>query len=683
MLVRKIVTFLIFTCSVMTMEAQSLDERLLLFRNDGNINVFFRSDLDSIVFERYSMGEKVEEESKASIYWKGGKQELSVDQIDFLEYSPSDMPLTESLKSIVIPEQPRLAMLHITGIDAIPNKKNVGVPAWVEVMTGTGGTFFKKKAVIKLQGSTAAQFLKKGFSVEFCEDDWVGDETTDVKIGSWVTQDSYHFKAYYTSYTKGECPVAYKLYDKFMACKPEGHRAPFNDYGIVDDEARCCPDGFPCLVYLNNQFYGIYSWQLKKHRDNYHQKRNETANIHLDGFMGPDELWHGKVSWTSFEVRNPKPKASKWTLLCQDGMAYDGDMPSELMGKDSPYYDDTDINCVNSAAVKQSILSLSSYMGEIEEYETAYKAASESGRGDIQLLKSEIEKRFSVEYLIDYVILVNLLHNTDGMAKNWQWLTWGDIGGTMRWYVCPYDFDSSFGVVSTTAFKFFSARETDFGRWSKTPARYVWDYYLDEMKARYRELRDANVISFATIWGLVEDWTDRIGPANYAREIERWPETPANRKDCISPLWKLTGTEYLTFTDAPSNWSMYTVYSQGALCKYNFRCYRSAQGNNQNHAPNEANSEWWEDMTVAPGTYHEGDIVYDGRINFYQFQALADIEVVRDEADTLRYDHLAGAPFEKLYTGCPYEGGVYDSPERIRQWIQDKIAIMDKQMGYE
>ena len=40
----------------------------------------------------------------------------------------------------------------------------------------------------------------------------------------------------------------------------------------MNNEAKCMPDAFPVIVYQNGEFYGIYAWSLKKHRDNYHMK---------------------------------------------------------------------------------------------------------------------------------------------------------------------------------------------------------------------------------------------------------------------------------------------------------------------------------------------------------------------------------------------------------------------------
>ena len=63
----------------------------------------------------------------------------------------------------------------------------------------------------------------------------------------------------------------------------------------------------------------------------------------------------------------------------------------------------------------------------------------ESGRG----WKAEIEKRFSVEWMVEYVLLMNLLQDGDSISKNIQWATWGAIDGTVKWYPLPYDLDGA------------------------------------------------------------------------------------------------------------------------------------------------------------------------------------------------------------------------------------------------
>lgn len=630
-----------------------------------------------------------------------------VDEADIAEISniimgrASEESLEWSSKSsIIIPTQPACALVNISGITSMPIKKGTDAHAWMEVWD-MNGIYFKKRVIIDLQGNSSVHLEKKNFAVDFCEDEWIGDKTTDIKIGDWVTQDGFHFKSYYTSITKGECPVSYKLYDRFMGTKALTQRAPFMDYYTEEEiinaingddkkkkeafSARCFPDGFPCIVYLNDQFYGVFSWQLKKHRDNYNLDRNKDNNIHLDGDLGAAEIWQGNIDWEHFEVRNPKPKKSKWTLMCQDGTIYDGDNPKELMGTDSEFYDENDVNCKNSAKTKEHIKELSKYMDEIKEFENKYKNAEEDEKSPaLSTLKKEIEKRFSMEWMIDYLILNVFIENDDCVRKNWQWTTWGEIDGKMRWYANPYDLDHAFGVWASTAFSFSSPSKPTYGKVSITPARYVWEYYYDDMKSRYAELRRAGVISYETVWGLMKDWVDRVGADNYAKEVEKWPELPCNRDSYISSNWKYTGICYRSYVDGPSTngWYKTKSFSLGAYTKYNYRCYQSLQDNNKGHIPDEENSTWWKDVTIKPGTYKAGEEVLDGRCNFYKFRALTDIIVSEDNSNNDRQDHIVGAPFGKFYSCYPYEGGTYDTVDRINEWIQEKIVLMDEQMNY-
>ena len=503
-----------------------------------------------------------------------------VDESDIIEIKniilkkASDLSLEWSNRSsIIIPTQPECAIVNISGISSMPVKKGTNAHAWMEVWD-MNGIYFKKRVIVDLNGDSSTAKEKKNFAADFCEDEWIGDETTDIKIGDWVTQDGFHFKANYTSITKGECPVNYKLYYKFLETKPLTRRAPFMDYYTEEEiisalngddaekkeafSARCFPDAFPCIVYLNDEFYGIFSWQLKKHRDNYNLSRNKVDNIHLDGILGADEFWQGKISWGGFEVRNPKPKKSKWTLMCQDGTKYDGDNPKELMGTDSKFYDSSDDNCKNSAKTKENIIALSNYMSEIAEYETIYKnTADEEKSSALPALKKEIEKRFSMEWMIDYLILQVFIQNGDCVRKNWQWTTWGEIDGKLRWNANPYDLDHGYGVLATTAFTLNNPGKPTYGKGTNTPARYVWDYYFDDMKARYAELRKAGVISYETVWGLMKDWVERVGADNYTKEAEKWPEMPCNRDAYINNNWKWTGTSYLSYFDGPNTngWS--------------------------------------------------------------------------------------------------------------------------------
>ena len=254
---------------------------------------------------------------------------------------------------IQIPE-PRLAFVNITNIDSMPTSKTQNMHAIFEFWD-MQGNYFKKKVILNAQGNSSLGMPKKNFACDFCNDDWIGDDTFKIKFGSWVSQDSFHFKAFYADFFKGVSMVGYKLFNEIESTRSSSTNRVWkrtllpsadtigygtkgmesiNDVNIlIDNGARCYPDGFPCIVHLNGSFYGVFSWALKKHRDNYMQNKSKPENIQLDGEIYDTFMYNGTIDWDvvngtkassgggkdGFEFRNPK------SLICIDGTKYDAD----------------------------------------------------------------------------------------------------------------------------------------------------------------------------------------------------------------------------------------------------------------------------------------------------------------------------------------------------------------------
>ena len=657
------------------------------------------------------------------------------------------IPIDWSDKQYIhIPNKPTCAVINITGIDELPQHKGVNSHAWMEFWD-KNGNYFKKRVILDAQGRSSLIQHKKNFSADFCEDEWEGDETTTIKIGDWVSQDSFHFKAYYTDMFKFANITGYRIWENFRKTMNITNDKPFKEFFVDDysstegsidnftqnskDEAKCVPDGFPVCVYLNGDFYGIFFWQLKKHRDNYLLDRNKTNNIHLDG-EDYANFFNGIINWEKLEIRNPKPKKSKWTLYCMDGTKYDGDSPKELIDSSSDNWDGNNISHIKSAEVKENIIALSNYMSDIAPYEIVstsngditigtfigeyaddinytkgswvksannyYISLNSSNIGNpvsdtsnwvnissnLETLRSEIEKRFGVRWIIDYVILVNLECNSDIFLQNGQWITWGDIDNHMKWSLCPYDHDSSFGVNSVSSYKFMSPAYGAFGDKSTTPIRYVYKYYIEDVRERWKSLRDAKIIDKDTIMSIVTDLVYSIGNDNYELEYKKWDESPCCRASGINTKWQLLEMS-ITYNDAASNWSSSTTYFNGSYVKHGHMWFESQQGNNIAHEPNlEQDTEWWKNVSAKPGFYAAGSEIWDGYSNFFRFKALEDVTITEDESFEGRLiDHYVNAPFEKLYQHYPHENGVFDSLYRIYYWLQEQIEIMDNEFLYQ
>lgn len=465
-------------------------------------------------------------------------------------------PIDWSDSSFIQIPEPRFAIINITNIDSMPTTKTDNKKAFLEFWD-MQGNYFKKHAILNAQGSSSMMFVKKNAAIDICNDEWVGDDTAKIRFGNWVPQDSFHLKAYYTDFFRGVGVICYKLYEQILMSHGNMTDRPWkkalidmNSIGVTtkslgsslvgqldletDTGALCHPDGFPVALYLNGKFYGIFSWQLKKHRDNYHMNKSIAEHVHLDGNLYSNCILNGKnnINWSAFEIRNPKG------LYAIGGNKYDADVRQEEIAGTEEVSAWTSLGKLPdgtiitskiekalklTAKVKGYINDFSETLNKIVAAKNVYESSSKTSE-DLDIFTNAIEKYYDIDNLVDYEILSDIINNTDGFGKNWQWVTYDGI----KWYVLGYDFDMSFGANSSG--DGIVSPPTEFvGDIEYTLTYYMVHYFKDKLQARYKELSDKGIISHDNIMSLVKDWMDRIGTSFYKEEYDKWKDSP-----CIS-----------------------------------------------------------------------------------------------------------------------------------------------------
>lgn len=498
--------------------------------------------------------------------------------IDWSEYISND-----GKSPLYIPE-PRCARINISGIDSMPTSKTVNDKAYFE-MWDMQGNYFKKKVIINAQGNTTMMYPKKSFACDFFDEDWNGDSFA-IKFGNWVSQDSFHFKAQYCDFFKGISIVAYKLVQEVWASRSNMYSSPwmkallenvnitsgsYNNKAINDlslqknTGAKCIPDAFPCVVYLNGEFYGVFNWALKKHRDNYHLDKSNGNNIHLDG--GSEQL-KTPLNWESFEIRNPKKLLTN--VASVDGFeAYDGDNPKELLDESTEGYNPSDKNHVLSNKVKQAILSFNGMATKLNSM------TNENGGEEY------LNQHYDLDNLIDYYVLQYVLADED-IAANWQWVTYDGI----KWFVFDYDKDKSFGQIfncpgTRAATDMLNAVNTSA---AYSPFTYLFKYHKQDIKARYNELKSLGIFTPSHVINLVNKWFDRFSNEDLKLEYKKWSESPSNRDDNIDKEhWKVHGSSYEYASE--NTYNSDKTYTVGETCAYGvsrhviFECIKETKGN--------------------------------------------------------------------------------------------------------
>ena len=505
---------------------------------------------------------------------------------------------------IQIPEL-RFAIINVTNIDFMPTSKTQNKKAFLEFWD-MQGNYFKKRAILNAQGNSSMGFIKKNVAIDLCDDEWIGDDTPKVRIGNWVPQDSFHMKAYYTDFFRGVGAVAYKLYDQIVRTRGNMYDRPWKkalldmskigtttksignsyvgNYSLLTDTgARCFPDGFPVAVYFKDKFYGIFSFQLKKHRDNYHMNKSTAENVHLDGNISWGTLWNGTIQWKEgddgFEVRNPKG------LYAIGGNKYDADIKQEEIAGETevnswieagqlpngnPIDSKIKKSLLLTSKVKKYIQNFAQTLLKVKEAETTYNSSAK-GEDDLKALKKVFESYYDIDNLIDYIIVSDIIRNKDGFGKNWQWFTYDGI----KWWVGLYDCDISFGADNSQGNKSAVPLNAHLSSSKGNPMGFVVSYYNSELESRYKELSDNGVITSSNIFSFIKDWTMRIGTDFFEEEYKKWSDSPCCSDSIVrSEYWEAVSDETGNIqTDTAETFNATKAYVVGEIVSFGMNEY--------------------------------------------------------------------------------------------------------------
>ncbi len=511
-------------------------------------------------------------------------------------------PIDWSESSFIQIPEPRFAIINITNIDSMPTTKTQNKKAFFEFWD-MQGNYFKKHAILNAQGNSSLAYIKKNVSLDLCDDEWVGDNTPKIKIGEWVPQDSFHMKAYYTDFFRGVGAVNYKLYDQIVRTRGNMYDRPWKkalvdmdnigvttksfgnphtgDYDLLTDTgARCFPDGFPVALYLNDTFYGVFSFQLKKHRDNYHMNKSTAEHVHLDGTLNSITIFNGKenIDWSQFEIRNPKG------LYAIGGNKYDADIKQEeIVGEtevnawieagtlpDGKTIDSKIKKALQiTAKVKKYIENFADAIPAIKSAMNTYEASSKLDK-DLKTFTDVYEKYFDKDNIIDYTIVSDLIKNNDGFSKNWQWFTYDGI----KWWVGLYDCDMSFGGDSRGD-RISSVLTNHLNSSTSLPNGYINKYYNSELNDRYKMLADIGIVSSDNIFSLLKDWTMRIGSSFFKEEYKKWNESPCIADSVIrSDYWELVkDSQGIPQTETNETFDATKKYNIGDVVSFGITTY--------------------------------------------------------------------------------------------------------------
>ena len=147
-----------------------------------------------------------------------------------------------------------------------------------------GVNFFEKIIEIKFQGSSSMGFPKRNHAIDIFNED--GSECF-VKIGDWVAVSSFHLKSNFIDALHARNIVACRIYEQMVRTREYGKQyiwdVPYDpNNGNLSEQTTSGAmghiDGFPIEIYMQNDYFGLGTWNLTKNRRNYNMKKKRQRN---------------------------------------------------------------------------------------------------------------------------------------------------------------------------------------------------------------------------------------------------------------------------------------------------------------------------------------------------------------------------------------------------------------------
>lgn len=361
-------------------------------------------------------------------------------------------------------------------------------PIVVQSKISFGNLICNGFAELKWQGSSSLNYSKKNYTGKFYENN---TKTTKQKINiqlntdsrKWGNENKFCFKANYIDKIHARNIVSARIGAKMLKTR--------SDYNNLPEKLKNAPnygfiDGFPVEIYLNNEYLGLYTWNIPK-----------------DGWMfGMTEKDYSEIVIcsevpTDYCLYRAEPTHEHWSE----------EYPGDSIGTD----------------------------GVLDKWKIAEAFVRTS---DDATFTSQLSQHFNINSLLDYYIFCYLCCDIDGLGKN-QVVCSYDGGNT--WIYTLYDLDSTFGLywngsklVSST---YRCPEDYETYATNKANGEYnllfekICRLFPSELYTRYRELRQG-VLSNTNLISEFKAFKNHLPDEYYTRDGEKWTDIPS--KDITS-----------------------------------------------------------------------------------------------------------------------------------------------------
>ncbi|HGH7225346.1 TPA: CotH kinase family protein, partial [Klebsiella pneumoniae] len=183
------------------------------------------------------------------------------------------------------PKPGNIIKLFVTSPSGIPASKGAGEYYTTATIDIDGEILNIPYSSISVQGDSSAAYAKKNLNIGLYIDDKYDDLFT-LKIGDCLPHDEWVFKANWIDHTNLRNLMSYHLWERMMASRDGWPKRDIDNYYVgktgldeMDTRATGYPVGYPCVMYINGDFYGTGALAIGKKKENYNISKNKAEQI--------------------------------------------------------------------------------------------------------------------------------------------------------------------------------------------------------------------------------------------------------------------------------------------------------------------------------------------------------------------------------------------------------------------
>ena len=332
----------------------------------------------------------------------------------------------------------------------------------------------------KIQGTSSAGYPAKNYTFKFYSDK---ENTTKFKIDvGWGKQNKYCFKKNWVDSTHTRNLSGARIAYDMVNSRPE------SDFktNLLNTPHNGSVDGFPIKVYVNGEFWGLYTWNI------------------------PKDAW-------TFNMDDKNPNHM---VLCAEYNNNGDNTQNNTCEFRATWRGESDAN----------------WSIEVGTYSEALKnsfnnAISHVMNSSDEDFKANFSNYFDLYSMLDYYCFSYLTAHIDGLGKNMLMATYDGV----HWGACLYDMDSIYGANwDGQSFKNTNIRcpeeycETNSLLWKR-----VEKSFSQELYDRYFELRNG-ALSLGNIVTHVEEIYNLIPDRIFNDDFQKWTTIPGQTTNTIT-----------------------------------------------------------------------------------------------------------------------------------------------------